>query len=563
MSEPATISNEVWILDAFCNKCSVHGLIDEPEEDKWQEYLIAFELYSKAEICIFELSNWTNKSIFNNSLVITCSGNNSLLALITNEWELPSEVIDIQVEHRLITNGNSHEYHPGLINIVGDFAYSDREIDCILYRRNTFAAVAAISHVFNELVNTFNINYKQAIQRGRYIKALAQLQDTGIPIDYHRYMQLPNKQQVVDYYSDQFDVFSGTSIDRQKLIKHCEQEGIDTQPMSFMSELVKAKELKKLITNHPQLEDLYHISCLLQTSSNKLLATNPNTYRNTCDLVPFGTTTGRNNPRRSEFIYGQPKWMHSFIKPSSGTSLAYIDWNQQEFGIAAALSVDKNMMFAYKSGDPYIRFAIDIAALPSDATRRNYSIEREHYKNALLAIQYGIGPDALGSLLNIPSFKAELLIKQFQSCYPEYTRWCFHQINQARFSGEIRTPFGWNRKINPDTRDNSIKNYPIQAYAAELMRQATCLLVDSGIQVCTSVHDAFLIESSITDINRDIDKAKQLMAQASREALSGFELTSDTEIVSYPNRFSNDEHERIWKAAPLVTRRPHNEKYDY
>src|SRR5262245_46554619 len=34
--------------------------------------------------------------------------------------------------------------------------------------------------------------------------------------------------------------------------------------------------------------------------------------------------------------------------------IAYVDWSQQEFGIAAALSGDAAMQAAYQSGDPYL-----------------------------------------------------------------------------------------------------------------------------------------------------------------------------------------------------------------
>ena len=37
-------------------------------------------------------------------------------------------------------------------------------------------------------------------------------------------------------------------------------------------------------------------------------------------------------------------------------AVAYVDWSQQEFGIAASLSGDAAMMEAYRSGDPYLTF---------------------------------------------------------------------------------------------------------------------------------------------------------------------------------------------------------------
>ena len=60
--------------------------------------------------------------------------------------------------------------------------------------------------------------------------------------------------------------------------------------------------------------------------------------RNRCLLSAFRARTGRNQPSNSQFIFGQPTWLRCLIKPPKGIGLAYIDWSQQEFGIAAALS---------------------------------------------------------------------------------------------------------------------------------------------------------------------------------------------------------------------------------
>jgi hypothetical protein len=61
------------------------------------------------------------------------------------------------------------------------------------------------------------------------------------------------------------------------------------------------------------------------------------------------------------------------IKPPVGRGLAYVDWSQQELGIAAALSADQVMMDAYRSGDPYLAFAKQAGAVPPDATKHSHS----------------------------------------------------------------------------------------------------------------------------------------------------------------------------------------------
>ena len=78
--------------------------------------------------------------------------------------------------------------------------------------------------------------------------------------------------------------------------------------------------------------------------------------RNRCLLSPFRSTTGRNQPSNSKFIFGPSTWLRGLIKPTEGFAIAYIDWSQQEFGIAAGLSGDPNMMDTKSIGSESIDF---------------------------------------------------------------------------------------------------------------------------------------------------------------------------------------------------------------
>jgi hypothetical protein len=121
--------------------------------------------------------------------------------------------------------------------------------------------------------------------------------------------------------------------------------------------------------------------------------------RNRCLLSAFASRTGRNQPSNSRFIFGPSTWLRSLIRPETGRALAYVDYEQQEFGIAAALSGDAAMMHAYQSGDPYLTFAKQAGAVPSDGTKETHKAQRERFKVLSLAVQYGMGPDSLARRL--------------------------------------------------------------------------------------------------------------------------------------------------------------------
>ncbi len=81
----------------------------------------------------------------------------------------------------------------------------------------------------------------------------------------------------------------------------------------------------------------------------------------------------------------------------------------------------------------------------------------------------------------------------------------------------------------------------MQANGAEILRLACCYLVEAGIRVCAPVHDAVLIEVPIKETEEQVSRAQQLMARASRDVLSGFELGTDVEIFKYPESYSDGE----------------------
>ena len=99
--------------------------------------------------------------------------------------------------------------------------------------------------------------------------------------------------------------------------------------------------------------------------------------RNRCILSAFRARTGRNQPGNSKFIFGPSAWLRSLIKPTESYAVSYLDYKQQEFGIAAALSRDPNMIEAYQTGDPYLTFAKQAGAVPPDAKKKTRTLQND------------------------------------------------------------------------------------------------------------------------------------------------------------------------------------------
>ena len=152
-------------------------------------------------------------------------------------------------------------------------------------------------------------------------------------------------------------------------------------------------------------------------------------------LSAFQARTGRNQPSNTKYIFGPSVWLRGLIKPPPGYGLAYIDWQQQEFGIAAALSGDPLMMIAYRSGDPYLAFAKQAGAVPQDATKATHKAEREQFKACVLAVQYGMGADALAGRIGQAPIAARELLRLHRETYRVFWRWSDAAVAQAMSTG--------------------------------------------------------------------------------------------------------------------------------
>jgi DNA polymerase I len=278
--------------------------------------------------------------------------------------------------------------------------------------------------------------------------------------------------------------------------------------------------------------------------------------RNRAMLSAFRSRTGRNQPGNSRFIFGPSVWLRGLITPPPGCGLAYVDWSQQEFGVAAALSGDLAMQAAYLSGDPYLAFAKQARAVPEDATRHTHGMQRELFKTCILGTGYGMQAQSLALRIGQPPIVAPDLLRAHRETYRTFWKWADAAVDQAMLTGVIATVFGWAIHVGEQVNPRSLRNFPAQANAAEMLRIACCLATERGIEVCAPVHDALLICSPLDRLEAAVATTRACMAEASRAVLAGFELATDVKIVRYPERYADPRGAVMWKrVTDLIDRR--------
>jgi hypothetical protein len=175
--------------------------------------------------------------------------------------------------------------------------------------------------------------------------------------------------------------------------------------------------------------------------------------RNRCLLSPFSARSSRNQPSNSRYIFGPAVWIRGLIKPPEGSAVAYIDWRQQEFGIAAALSGDRLMLAAYRSGDPYLAFAKQANAAPADATKDSHASVRELFKTCVLGVQYGMEAYSLATRIGGSPVRARELLRAHRETYRTFWKWSDQVVDHAVLTCSLQTVLGghctWVRTSTP------------------------------------------------------------------------------------------------------------------
>lgn len=490
-------------------------------------------------------------------------------------WPLPANVLDLFAEFRNLTNGQSLPSGCGLLGalvyygidgigaaekadmrklIMGGGPWTAEERAGILeYCESDVVATARLFQAMRP-----RLDWPRALLRGRYTKAVGRIEHSGVPMDQPQLAQLRERwgelqERLIVSVDRDFGVFDGTVFKRDRWAGWLARHGIPW-PMLESGELdLKDDTFKEMALAFPAVAPIRELRATLGQMRLSDLAVGPD-GRNRTLLSPFGNRqngkgiTGRNQPSTTKFVFGPAVWIRGLIQPPPGFGLAYVDWSQQEFGIAAALSQDPAMLDAYSSGDPYLAFAKQAGAVPLDATKKTHGKARDLFKAAVLAVQYGMGAESLALRIGQPPAKARELLDLHKRVYRVFWRWSDGALHYAGLYGRLWTVFGWTLHTFGPAGENarSLRNWPMQSTGSELLRLACCVLTEQGIGVVAPVHDAVLIEAPLAELDAAIRQTQATMARASSTVLGGFELASDAKIVRFPDRYMDERGAAMW-----------------
>lgn len=482
-------------------------------------------------------------------------------------WPLPRHVLDLYVEFRALTNGR--ELHGnGLLAALAFFGLKGMEtvekdaMRDLAIRGGPFTPderIALLDYCEEDVVALDRllermaplVDLPRALLRGRYLKAVARMERTGVPVDAGLVRRLRDhwedvKRGLIDVVDDCYGVFDSTTFRATRWVDWSHRNGIRWPLLESGAPSLDDETFRVMALAHPAVRPMHELRKILGQLRQLGLAVGSD-GRNRCLLSPFRTKTGRNAPSNSAFVFGAPGWLRGCIQPPPGRALAYLDWAQEEFAIAGVLSGDEAMIAAYESGDPYLAFAVRAGIAPASATKASHRDVRERCKACVLGVQYEMTEIGLALRIGQSTAHARELLEAHRQAYPQYWRWSQTVRDVAYLESKIRTVFGWPLHITPKTKVRTVSNFLMQATGGELLRLAASLATERGLEVCAPIHDAFLIEAAEDQIEDAVTQMQRAMTEASRVVLNGFELRSDARIVRHPDRLIDEKGLPMWE----------------
>lgn len=495
----------------------------------------------------------------------------SMLAL---GWAINVSVIDLFAEFRCQTNGNPNVGRKSLVSalhfyglkqfipeekdsmrnlILSGGPWSEAQRSAILdYCQQDVIALGPLLDAMLKRAPWSELQFNQAILRGRYMQAVGAMQHRGIPIDLGMSDKLnANWEDIKLNLIENVDAKYGVYVDgrfKEALFQsYLAREGIPWPQLDSGRLALDRNTFSNMSKRYPIVQPLHELRKTLGEFKLNNLAVGRD-GRNRTLLSPLAAKTGRNQPSTTKFIFGPAKWIRGLIKPPEGSALAYCDWSSQEIAIAAALSDDDLLWAAYESGDPYIAFAIQAGLAPPGATKDTHKDIRNRCKSVVLGTNYGMSAYGVAQAAKIHELEAKALLQKHRETYRKFWAWAENNKDRGLLGFKLETCFGWPIQVTAgDVKANTFLNWPMQAHGAEMMRIASILAVERDIKLCAPIHDALLIEAPSDRIDSEVVRLKECMSEASEAVLGeGNVCRVDADIVRHPDRYMDEHGQQMW-----------------
>ena len=350
MSVPRNLSefSEIWCCDFEFSA--------RPGDRPWPVCMVAKEFKSQRVIRLWaeELRQRTEAPfpVDRDALFVAYYASAEMGCFLALGWPLPVFVLDLYTEFCNLTSGLTLPCGRGLVGALAlyglDSIGADEKEDMralAMREGGTWSGdeqVALLDYCesdVNALIRLLPrmepaLNLPCALLRGRFMKAVARMEDAGIPVDVPTWRVLMEHwqeiQQALICEQDTHSVYEGRTFKSDRWADVVVRYAISWPRLASGKLSLSDASFTEAAKHHPVARQYQGIrNTLSKLRLNDL--TIGRDGRNRCLLSPFGARTGRNTPSNSKFIFGPSAWLRSLIKPEPGRAVAYLDYSQSPF----------------------------------------------------------------------------------------------------------------------------------------------------------------------------------------------------------------------------------------
>jgi DNA polymerase I len=515
-------------------------------------------------------------------------------------WPLPKYVLDLYIEVRNLTSGLRPQTFIGLheaarvwrvpyidkehkdrmrdIAIQGGPAVLENKGALLYYCQDDTRVLAPLLQAIVP-----KISLPHALIRGEFSRASALIEQRGLPVNLEGYrLILEHRESLRRYVADRTNqalgpVFEDDSLSDRGFANFVTSLGLTkVWPKTPTGKYKKDIEDTLEVMGHrfPEVEKLRQAMKTLNDLKSISLALGED-GRNRYLGGLFGTITSRNNPLHGkEVLLLRARWWRNLIQPAPGWALAYLDYSSEEFMVQAVLANDPQGIADYLSGDVYVAWGKAVGLIPPDGDKKSHARVRALLKDIVLGLNYGMGLRRLANDLGIGLEIAGQLLQSYRERYKRMVEYGEVTIARGVSRRQLRTRLDWRLHIGeiiPNKQEfegkkkpanvltpNSIRNFPVQSNAAEILRLAVILASERGVTIIATLHDALLIEAPVDEIEAQVALARRAMEEASATVLINkatgvrYPLRVSDTIIRYPDHFREGESAGWWEQLRMM-----------
>lgn len=313
---------------------------------------------------------------------------------------------------------------------------------------------------------------------------------------YHLPLEVPDEQDIVDYLQPRGFDFTGVDVDYV----------LQFVPMhdAFGSDLIKLRKLAR---------------------SRRVLAAIPTSKDRVFPLVDtFGSITSRIY-LKDPALQNLAKRHRDILSPDAGKEFCYVDYDQYEVGIMAALSGDPQLLALYSEGDMYSSLA---TLLFSDSGKRKQA------KRLFLAYAYGMNQRSLidaAAGYGAGRVSAKSVFQRFSV----FERWKMSLWQSFTDGGRVGTSLGnyLNRERDGQLigqEQRSAVSQVVQGTASLIFKKALLALSKlPDVELKLPMHDAALVQ---VPPGYDVDHLPHVFSDVMSQHFDGL-ITGKASIESF------------------------------